>query len=47
MKNTNQETSIETLRVFSENNQVFKKEGTEDWHVIPFQWTSVNFNKQS
>ena len=32
---------IRAIRVFSENNQVFKQEGTGDWQVIPFEWTSV------
>lgn len=34
---------ITATRVFSENNQVFKQEGTGDWQIVPFEWTSVIF----
>ncbi|MEM8848294.1 MAG: hypothetical protein AAGD17_14435 [Bacteroidota bacterium] len=35
--------AIVAIRVFSENNQVFKQEGTGDWQAIPFEWTSIIF----
>nr|WP_298995105.1 hypothetical protein [uncultured Allomuricauda sp.] len=34
---------IVAIRVFSENNQVFKQEGAGDWQAIPFEWTSIIF----
>nr|WP_297918345.1 hypothetical protein [uncultured Allomuricauda sp.] len=35
--------SIIAIRVFSENNQVFRKEGKGDWEAVSFQWTSVTY----
>ena len=32
---------IKAIRVFSKNDQVFKQEGTGDWRITPFKWTTV------
>ncbi|MEX0287864.1 MAG: hypothetical protein AB3N14_02035 [Flavobacteriaceae bacterium] len=32
---------INAVRVFTENEQVFMKKGTEDWFPVPFHWTKV------
>ena len=32
---------INTLQVFTENEQVFIKNGAEDWFPVSFHWTNV------
>lgn len=32
---------VDTLHVFSENNQVYKKSNRKEWHPINFKWESI------
>ena len=35
-----QRVPIRTVKVYSENQQVFAKQGNENWHPINFSWIS-------
>ena len=32
---------INTIQVFTRNEKVYIKNGTEDWFPVPFHWTKV------
>ena len=34
---------INTLWVYSKNEQVFTQNGKKDWSVVPFRWVSIPY----